>query len=66
MFDFLEIFSFGRKIKCNDKPFIVLKDLQKGYCLAAEPNAILPCSVYLIKDDNYKEPEIQGGPDGQG
>jgi len=49
MFDFFDLFSFGRKINIDGKEWVVLKSLAGNLALAVDGSQTTPCQVYLIE-----------------
>lgn len=55
MFDFIDLFSQGRKFKAHGEDWVSLKILNNGCHLAAKELDALPCQVFLVKEDEKKE-----------
>ncbi len=51
MFEFMDLFSFGRKVKGYGEWWVVLKTLQQNCVLAVKDSDTFPCPVYLIQEE---------------
>jgi hypothetical protein len=58
MFDFAQMFTFGREVEAHGKKYVLLHHLQKSYYLAVQSDAVFPCQAELIKYDEPKAPDV--------
>lgn len=49
MFDFYEIFNFGKETEVNGEKWLSIKTLQNRCHLAIKKDSTLPCQVFLIQ-----------------
>ena len=59
MLEFLENLNFGKEIKAHGEEWQFLKYLHDGYCIVIKKEAILPCPVYCIKEEEADENETK-------
>lgn len=49
MFDFYDMFNFGKEIEVNGEVWLSIKSLQNRCHLAVRKDSTVPCQVFLIQ-----------------
>jgi hypothetical protein len=59
MFEFAELFSFGREFTAHGENWQSVKELQQGYCIAIKTGGTLPMQCFVVQDDAWIQRQQQ-------
>lgn len=49
MFEFMEMLSFGQRFEAHGELWVLIKYLQRNYCLAIKEGSPLLATIYLVQ-----------------
>jgi len=59
MFDFSELYSFGREFTAQGEKWQSVKELQQGYCIAIKVGESMPAPCFIVQDDAWIQRQQQ-------